>query len=233
MSDLNARIWAGEKGYLTQAWGRYERSEKDAAALIAYLSAIYSIIGDAVARFRNRNDSLILRVVRLLGEMTEYLPELHLRVAQALNINPRDLTLDQAETLSAIFYRYSRWWFLGHCASWDRAEKIVRFALREADYENGGHTLALLRLTLLKMEIEENGGEIETEYLSRILFCVEEVAAKSDNPDQKSRVMRRMAEVYLMLELPPMAQYALAVASAIPGISHGTRQKNLAMFRRT
>lgn len=256
---LSGDIWAGKWRWLLAPFGystlaeakrEYRRSRHlGIGPMIAYASALYSVRNNCFAQWRNSRWKVwylplalyaFVRLVRHLLRETDFLfkPPYH----------APHLEIDEIETLTAILmtvgslpvFEWTRW------ADTLRMNGAVLLStasgmenVAKGLYKSGGHTQALLDITWMKWALRYPHEQVGTktrewaESVARdLLPRTRDLAARIEDPNQKSRVYRGLAEVYHLLGDTYLRGVCLRAAEAVPNIAQSVIEKNAAARKR-
>ena len=249
--SLSQDIWDGnyggfgQDGVLARAKRAYEKywSCSNTAGIVAYTSALYSVMGGCFARGVLYYPLGLLAFARLYRLAIHPLPLV-------------DWTANQCETMSAILLSLSNFWFLPAIRRYTfekRAEALVELGIQlaEKNKETSPHTRAFLYLHRGVLMLAEEEGlrrpvpgfpapwrvEGLAEFGAGSLEMAADYAEKVTDPDQRSRCYRGLAEAYHRYRLGhdftgEKAKKFMCKADAVSPISRSVAEKNTAARKR-
>lgn len=227
-SKLNADIWNGNywgpDGALARGKVKYDASRKRIGDAIPWMSLLYSALGNVLPGAKKGE----WRSIRYAAWCIWQLRPLVQRFAMAGDAWEYNLpSADQGDVASAVLLKWSSIPVLGWGWYADAARRYALMAYHKSADEEGGHTHALVALTLARICLRMNDWDTAKGYLAEAESQVGSIASAN----QRSRVYRGIAEVTLQATRRSVvgmmkALDLLDAADATPGIGDDVRVKN-------
>lgn len=202
MKSFNLRVWEGDPKTVEESRERYR--EDPEGELISHACVLYS--------FRDRADAVADELRELLkgplAVYTEALPPF---------VTDQEKTADEADMLST--------WYLWS-GDVQRAQYIAEYGLRFAHFkpeQGDNHSWCFLKLNLVQIYCRTGDNRKARKYFQDILHY-----QRVSDPNQRSRVCRKISITARMLERRDTAlQYGIQ-ACLVRGITRRTRLKSAA-----